>query len=72
MVATEKKYSKLRGRIIEKYGSYSAFADAIGEHRTVVSRKLNGDVGITKQDIIDWSQALGIELSEYGIYFFAQ
>ena len=72
MVASINKYPKLRGRIIEKFGSYAAFADYIDEHRTVVSRKLNGDIGFTKADIVKWSQVLDIELSEYGIYFFVE
>ena len=32
-------YNKLRGRIIEKYGSQSAFADEIGRSQVSVSRK---------------------------------
>ena len=63
-------YPKVRGRIIEKFRNYKAFADAIGEYDTVVSRKLNGNIGLTKKDISTWANALDIELKDYGEYFF--
>lgn len=72
MVAAEFLYPKLRGRIIEKYQSYTAFADAINEHKTVVSRKLTGAIGFTKQDIIKWCNALDIASSEIGQFFFEE
>lgn len=64
------RYPKLRGRIIEKYRSYADFANAIGEHKTVVSRKLNGNIGFTKKDIIDWCRTLEIPPEDIGVYFF--
>ncbi len=64
-------YPKLRGRIIEKYRNYKEFADAIGEYDTVVSRKLSGNLGLTKKDISIWANALDLELKDYGEYFFA-
>ena len=70
-IAEEKfLYPKLRGKIIEKYRNYKAFADAIGEYDTVVSRKLSGNLGFTKKDILTWANALDLKLEEYGEYFF--
>lgn len=65
-------YSKLRGRIVEKFGSQSAFANAIGKQEQAVSAKLNNRVGITKDEIIEWSEVLGIDPDDYARYFFAK
>lgn len=66
----EYKYGKLRGRIIERYGSLSNFATAIGLSMTSLSKKMTGKAGFSQGDIETWSGLLGIEKSEYGIYFF--
>ena len=63
-------YPKLRGRIVEKFCNYDQFAKWLGVDPSVVSRKLNGDLGMTKADIIKWAEGLEIPLSDYGIYFF--
>ena len=63
-------YSKLRGRIVEKYGSISAFSKHLGKKVQTVSRKLNSDIGFTKDDIIIWCDLLDITKEEIGIYFF--
>ena len=65
-------YSKLRGRIVEKYGTASAFADALHTHKAQLSAKLNNKVDITRADIEAWSSLLDIGSDEYGAYFFAQ
>lgn len=64
------KYNKLRGRIVEVYGSQDAFASAIGSTANTVSRKLNGIVGFSQEDICDYCDKLNIPLSEVGVYFF--
>lgn len=65
-------YSKLRGRIIEKFGSIGAFADAYGVSKVTMSRKLNGLVRISPEDIVMMSKPdfLDIQPSEYHEYFF--
>lgn len=63
-------YSKLRGRIVEKYGTQSNFADALGKPIQTISTKLNNKVGFTREDILVWSKLLDISESEYGAYFF--
>jgi len=67
-------YSKLRGRIIEKFGSVNAFADAYGVTRQTMSLKLNGKVAISVQDIEKMSapEFLDIQPCEYHLYFFTQ
>ena len=63
-------YSKLRGRIIEKYGSQSDFAKAFGcSHRTL-SLKMNGKRPWKQTEILSAIKLL--ELSEEDIqdYFF--
>jgi len=66
-------YSKLIGRIIEKYGSRRAFAKACGFSENTISKKLSGKMAITTDDIINWSSAdlLDIDSSEIPEYFFA-
>lgn len=67
-------YSKLRGRITEKFGNQSAFADAIKLSNTSLSRKLTGKVAISIDDITLWSNPtlLDIAPSEYHEYFFVE
>ena len=63
-------YSKLKGRIIEKFGSQKAFCRAINRPENTVSRKLNNIIPFSQDDIREWSETLNIDVSEYGIYFF--
>lgn len=65
-------YSKLRGRIVEKFGTASAFADVLNMHKSQMSAKLNNKVEITKQDIDTWSNLLDIKKDDYGLYFFTK
>lgn len=69
-----KKYefdlAKLTGRIVEKYGSRSAFADALGISPQQLTPKLTGKTGITREDVVEWSEALGISIDKIGVYFF--
>ena len=64
------KYSKLRGRIIEKFRTLGSFAEAVGISGTALSKKLNGTIGISQDDMTLWAELLDIELAEYGDYFF--
>ena len=65
-------YSKLIGRIIEKYGSYTAFAEALGVSKTVVSMKLNNESGFTRDNIWEWANLLDIPEHDFGLYFFCK
>lgn len=64
-------YSKLRGRIVEKFGSVSAFSRHLGVLPQQINPKLLGQKGITTKDILEWCEALDIEVSDIGVYFFA-
>lgn len=63
-------YNKLRGRIIEKYGTQSNFAENLGISVNALSRKMNCKTGLSQKDIEEWSEKLNIPISEYGKYFF--
>lgn len=65
------EYRKLRGRIVEIFGSQGKFAEELKVTENTVSRKLNGSVGFSQDDIILWSKMLKIEKEELGVYFFA-
>lgn len=64
------KYNKLRGRIVEKFGSQAKFAEFIGLSEVSVSKKLTCASGFSQEDIEKWAAALDIPRDEYGIYFF--
>lgn len=64
-------YSKLRGRIVEKFGSISAFSKALGTTNVSVSRKLNNISGFSRDDIEVWSKALDVCPEEYASFYFA-
>lgn len=63
--------AKLKGRIVEIYGSQKAFAEAINKTETTVNTKLNDKRGMTQNDIIEWANALHIDVNDIGAYFFA-
>ena len=63
-------YNKLRGRIVEKYGSQAAFANELGRSQVCVSRKLQCKTEFSQEDMNVWAGLLDIDLSEYGSYFF--
>lgn len=64
------QYKKLRGRIIEKFGTQEKFAKEIGISETALSKKMQCKTGISQSDICLWSKLLGISPNDYGEYFF--
>lgn len=66
------KYPKLRGRIIEKYGNMKNFSERIGISETTMSLKMTGKRGFTQKNVFDWAEALDIDLSEVGDYFYTK
>jgi len=62
-------YSKLRGRITEKYGTATAFAERNGLNYITVIRRLRGITGFSQEDIIQWCQILDINPSDASLYF---
>ena len=63
-------YAKLRGRIVEKYGTQGKFAEALGVNQMTVSRKLNCENSFTRNDILIWAKLLSIDRDDIVNYFF--
>jgi transcriptional regulator with XRE-family HTH domain len=63
-------YSKLRGRIVEKYGSISAFAKATNVSFVTASNRLNNKTEWKSSDIMEAAEVLDIALDDVRDYFF--
>ena len=64
-------YSKLKGKIKEKYDRQDLFADNLGISSVSLSAKLNNKVQFTQQEILRSCELLDIEQDEVHLYFFA-
>lgn len=71
-VAIPLDYSKLRGRIVEKFGKQGAFADAIGWSEKSVSEWLNNQKYWPHEAMIRAVEVLEIPESGVGTYFFTR
>lgn len=65
-------YNKLRGKIREKYGAESKFAEAMDMSSPTMSAKLNGKVCWTDKDIIKACELLDIPFEFIPVYFFTE
>lgn len=65
-------YSKLRGRIVEKYGTLTEFSKHIKISRVALNGKLHDQIKISRDDILEWSKLLDIPQDELGAYFFTE
>ena len=63
-------YRKLRGRIVERYGSQSKFVKEFGVSNNTFSQKMNNKVRFTSDDIIKMTKLLEIPIHDIGPYFF--
>lgn len=63
-------YSKLRGRIREKFGSETNFARELGINKNTLSRKFNSKGGLAQSTMIKWAELLEISANDFGEYFF--
>lgn len=63
-------YNKLRGRIIEKYGTQGRFAKAMGVSERTLSLKLNNKIFFSQDEITKISELLSIVSDEIQVYFF--
>ena len=61
---------KLKGKIVQQFGTQGNFAKHLGKTEQTVTAKLNGRSAFSQSDIIEWSNALGIEAGDIGGYFF--
>lgn len=64
-------YRKLRGKIVEVYGSVTNFCDATGKNRSATSAKLTNGGSMRQEEIVQYATALGIADTELADYFFA-
>lgn len=64
-------YSKLLGRITEKYGSQAKFATALELSERSLSLKLNGKTGFRQQEIDKACELLDVSKTDIPMYFFA-
>lgn len=64
------EYSKLLGRIKEKYGTQAKFAKAINISERSVSQKLNGKRSWRQDEIIRACEVLNIKEENISTYFF--
>lgn len=69
-MAVEFDYSKLKGRIVEKFGSRSAFANAVTMNPEQLSRRLNNRTPIKGEEVILFADVLEIDEADLCSYFF--
>ena len=62
--------SKIRGKIIEKFGSCKEFSKHVSQSPTTISRLLRGHGVFTQYIIFEWAVILGISRDDIGYYFF--
>lgn len=63
-------YSKLRGRIRERFVTEEEFAKAIGIGRTSLSHRLNGKLEFSQKEINQSIKVLGLTEEDIPAYFF--
>ena len=63
-------YRKLKGKIIEKFGTQSKFAEKLGVSERTLSLKLNNKVYWVQDEITKACKLLGISENEAHKYFF--
>lgn len=67
-----KDFSRLSGKIVEKYGTQYNFAIAIGLSERSLSQKLNNRVGWRDEEIERAIQLLGLDINDIPAYFFTK
>lgn len=65
-------YSKLKGKIIEKYGNQYSFAKALGVSERTLSLKLNGKIFFGQDEISKILRLLDVNTSAIREYFFVE
>lgn len=63
-------FRELRGRIVARFGTCSAFAEAARVSKAQLSDRLGNKVKFAPDDICLFSELLDIPSSEIGKYFF--
>ena len=65
-------YSKLRGRIVEKYGTLDSFAKAVGMSSHSLSNKMNNRKYWKQTEIAKAMKVLSIPVAKMNDYFFSE
>ena len=65
-------YCKLKGRIIEKFGTQGKFALANQLSDRSMSLKMNNGIGLSQEEILKWCTLLDNEKADIPLYFFNQ
>lgn len=63
-------YSKLKGKIVEKFGTQAAFAKALGVSQRTLSLKMQSKIYFRQDEINKAMHLLGIPLDDTREYFF--
>lgn len=63
-------YRKLKGKIVEVFGTQTEFAKQLGIGRTTLNSKLNNLTEFTQKEIQKACELLGINKEEISVYFF--
>lgn len=63
-------FNKLRGKIIEKYGSQAEFSKVLGISQNTLSKKMNNKARFSSDDIVKIKELLNIPNDEVNSYFF--
>ena len=63
-------YGRLKGRIYEKFESYTVFAKVLGKSRQYVSKIIRCNSYLSVDELETWRQLLEIDVDEIAEYFF--
>ena len=66
----KKYYGRVREKIMQVYGSMEKFATVWGKSASLVSKKFNGKIKMTEDDIVEICKLLGIPVNQIDEYFF--
>jgi transcriptional regulator with XRE-family HTH domain len=58
---------RLKGRIVEMFGTQSDFADKLGINESIVSRVVRGRKRLTAEEVEEWAEALAIGQEDFEI-----
>lgn len=71
VVSSNYDYSKLRGKIVEKFGSFRSFGEAMNMGYTSLSFRLNNKAEWSQEEMKKAMELLGEDSSSVTEYFFA-
>jgi hypothetical protein len=69
-MAMEFDYSRLRGRIVERYGTLGAFVEVLPIGSVAFTQKMKGRVAFKNDEILNMAEKLDIDKHEIPDYFF--